>query len=83
MDAPIPEQSRKNLQELFVDAALTANQWVMIVPKCKDAVKCTPSNSDQYFIKQPGCQKEVKKNLGDAFDKVFAEIGHVNDDILG
>ena len=77
MDAPIPEQSRKNLQGLFVDAALTANQWVMIVPKFKKAVKCTPSNSHQYFIKEPGYQNEVKKLLHDAFDKIFAETGYV------
>ena len=79
MDAPgpIPEQSRKKLQDLFVDDTLMKNQWVMIVPKCEEAVKCTPSKSDKYFVKQPGCQSKVKKFLGDAFDKVFAETGHV------
>ena len=77
MDAPIPEQLRRKLQDLFVDDTLMKNQWVMIVPKCEEAVECTPSNSDQYFIKQPGCQNKVKKCLGDAFDEVFAETGHV------
>ena len=52
MDAPIQEQSRKILKDLFVDDTLMTDQWVMIVPKCKEAVKCTPSNSDQYFKKQ-------------------------------
>jgi hypothetical protein len=47
MDAPIPEQSRRKLQDLFVDDALMANQWVMVhVPKCEKAVTCTPSKSD-------------------------------------
>ena len=79
MDAPIPEKSRKKLQDLFVDDSLRLNnnQWVMIVPKCKEAGECTHSNSSQYFVKQPGCQNEVKKILGDAFDKVFTETGHV------
>jgi hypothetical protein len=63
MDVPIPEQSRTKLQDLFMDDVLKANQWVMVVPKCKEAVKCTPSNSNQYFIKKPGCQKEVKDHL--------------------
>ncbi len=77
MDAPIPEQSRKRLQDLFVDDAITANQWTMVVPKCEKAVECTPSDSDQYFLRKPGCQKEVKKLLRDAFDKIFAAKGHV------
>jgi hypothetical protein len=76
MDAPIPEQSRRKLQDLFVDDAVTANQWVMVVPKCKEAVKCTPSNSDQYFVKKPGCPKEVGE-LRSAFEKIFAKTGHV------
>jgi hypothetical protein len=49
----------------------------MVVPKYKEAVKCTPSKSDQYFIKKPGCQKEVKDHLRAAFDKIFAETAHV------
>ena len=79
MDAPIPEQSRRKLQDLFMDDTVMKNQREMIVPKCEEAVKnsCTPSNSDQYFVKQPGCQNEVKKFVGDAFDEVFTETGHV------
>jgi hypothetical protein len=76
MDAPIPEKSRKKLQDLFADDTLTTNQWVMVVPKCKEAVECTPSNSDQYFVKKPGCKEEVKE-LRNAFEKVFAKTGHV------
>ena len=60
-----------------MDDRLTANQWVMIVPKCEEAVKCIPSKSDKYFVKKHGCQKEVKKLLCAAFDKLFAETEHV------
>ena len=60
-----------------MDDTLTAEQWVMVVPKCEEAVKCTPSKSDQYFVKKHGCQKEVKTLLCAAFDKIFAETGHV------
>ena len=77
MAAPIPEQSRRKLRGLFVDDAVTDDQWVMIIPKCVEAVKCTPSNSDQHFLKISGCSKEVKQLLHNAFDKVFAETGHV------
>jgi hypothetical protein len=64
---------------LFIDpeAALMPTQWTVIVPKCKKGVECTPSNSDQYFVRKSGCQKEVQKLLRDAFDKIFAETGHV------
>lgn len=60
-----------------MDDTLTANQWVMVVPKCEEAVKCNPPKSDQYFVKKHGCQKEVKKLLRAAFDKIFAKTGHV------
>lgn len=77
MDTLIPEQSRKKLKDLFEEDPLIANQWVMIVPKRKEAVKCTPSNSDQHFIKICGCKKDVKKLLSNAFDKIFEKTGHV------
>lgn len=77
MDAPIPEQSRKQLQDLFLDDATVEKQWVMLIPKCEKAVMCTPSDSDGYFFKVYGRQQEVKQLLSNAFDKIFAKTGHV------
>ena len=76
MDVSIPEKSRSQLQELFLDEKLE-NQWVKIVPKCEEAVKCTPSNSDVYFLKNYGCENGVREFLGKAFDDIFARNGHV------
>ena len=72
----IPEQSRRQLNELFRDATLE-KQWFTIVPKHKAATECAPSNSDQHFMKIYGCQNEVKEFLGKAFDNIFAKKGHV------
>ena len=77
MDAPIPEQSRRQLQNLFLDDATVEKQWVTLVPKCEEAVKCTPSDSDWYFLKIYGRQQEVKRLLSCAFDTIFAKKGHV------
>ena len=77
MDAPIPEQSRRQLQDLFLADAIVEKQWVMLVPKCEEAVKCTPSDSDRYFLKIYGCQQEVKRLLSCAFDNIFVKKGHV------
>ena len=77
MDVSIPDQARKQLQELFSLGIKLENQWFKIVPKCEEAVKCAPSDSNKYFSKIYGCEKEVKEFLGKEFDKIFDKKGHV------
>ena len=72
----IPELSRKQLQNLFLPEVNI--QWCRCIPKNKESLNCTPSNSEALYSRKFGCEESIKDYLVKAFEKIFTQKGHVD-----
>ena len=74
-DKSIPELAKQKLEELF--SMPCRDQWCTVVPKDKDGLVCTPSDSNKYYSLSGGCKENVKDHLRKSFKKIFTDRGHV------
>ena len=74
-DRSIPELAKQKLEDLF---STNPSQWCTVVPKTKEALDCTPSDSSKHYFTGQGCTKNVKDHLRKSFETIFIGRGHVD-----